>query len=80
MGAFVTYLYTNYGIKNFLVVAPDLTIYNKLIKDFSDSTSPKYVFAGADINVVTGDNYQTRNVCLSAKKAVFKRSYARAKR
>ncbi|MDY2746736.1 MAG: DEAD/DEAH box helicase family protein, partial [Bacilli bacterium] len=44
MGAFVTYLYTNKNIKNFLVVAPSLTIYNKLINDFANSTSPKYVF------------------------------------
>ena len=35
MGAFITYLYTNYGIKNFFVVAPNLTVYNKLIDDFN---------------------------------------------
>ncbi|MDY0101013.1 MAG: DEAD/DEAH box helicase family protein, partial [Bacilli bacterium] len=27
MGAFMTYLYTNKGVKNFFVVAPSLTIY-----------------------------------------------------
>ena len=30
MGAFITYLYTQKGIKNFFVVAPNLTIYEKL--------------------------------------------------
>ena len=30
MGAFMTYLYTNKGVRNFFVVAPNLTIYNKL--------------------------------------------------
>lgn len=30
-GAFITYLYLNHGIKNFFVVAPNLTVYNKLM-------------------------------------------------
>ena len=42
MGAFMTYLYKEKGIKNFLVIAPNLTIYNKLIKDFGDSSYEKY--------------------------------------
>ena len=64
MGAFVTYLYKTYHITDFFVLAPNLTIYNKLIADFSKPTSPKYVFKGiADfvINpplVITGDNYR----------------------
>ena len=32
MGAFITYLYTNKGVRNFFVVAPNLTIYKKLKK------------------------------------------------
>ena len=36
MGAFITYLYLEHGIKNFFVMAPNLTIYNKLIEDFSN--------------------------------------------
>ena len=33
MGAFITYLYTQKNIRNFFVVAPSLTIYNKLKND-----------------------------------------------
>ncbi len=60
MGAFISYLYLEKGIRNFLVLAPNLTIYNKLITDFSDSNHSKYVFRGIRINprIVTGDNYQ----------------------
>ena len=63
MGAFVAYLYLSKGIKNFFVLAPNLTIYNKLIEDFSQSTHPKYVFQGIGEFVhkqpviITGDNY-----------------------
>src|SRR5450759_2418187 len=35
MGAFVTYLHLAHGINNFFVLAPNLTIYNKLIADFT---------------------------------------------
>ena len=44
MGAFITYLYCQYGYRNFFVVAPNLTIYNKLKSDLSDPNSKKYVF------------------------------------
>jgi len=37
MGTFITYLYTNYNIKNFFVVAPNKTIYNKLKQDLINS-------------------------------------------
>jgi type III restriction enzyme len=63
MGAFVAYLYLAKGIKNFFVLAPNLTIYDKLINDFSVSTHPKYVFQGIGEFVhnqpviITGDNY-----------------------
>ena len=46
MGAFITYLYTQYNIKNFLIVAPGKTVYDKLKKDFSDPSYAKYVFNG----------------------------------
>lgn len=65
MGAFISYLYLAYGIKNFFVLAPNLTIYNKLITDFTPNTS-KYVFTGITefaINppeIITGDNYEMR--------------------
>lgn len=63
MGAFVTYLYRAEGISNFFVLAPNLTIYNKLIADFTPNT-PKYVFQGiAEFaleppEIITGDNYE----------------------
>lgn len=48
MGVFITYLYTNYGIKNFFVVAPSITIYEKLKNDLSNDLfdNNKYVFKG----------------------------------
>jgi type III restriction enzyme len=64
MGAFIAYLYLVKGIRNFFVLAPNLTIYNKLIDDFSNSTSPKYVFQGIGEfvhrrpRIITGDNYE----------------------
>ena len=38
MGAFISYLHLAYGIDNFFVLAPNLTIYNKLITDFTPNT------------------------------------------
>ena len=64
MGAFIAYLYLTKGIKNFFVLAPNLTIYNKLNDDLSLPTSPKYVFQGIGEfatkrpRIITGDNYQ----------------------
>lgn len=65
MGAFITYLYTVHGIKNFFVVAPNITIYNKLKSDLSDTTSPKYVFKGLGCfsnppTIVSGENYKQK--------------------
>lgn len=63
MGAFITYLHQAHGINNFFVLAPNLTIYDKLITDFSPE-SPKYVFTGISEFalkkplVITGDNYK----------------------
>ena len=63
MGAFVAYLHAHKGIKHFFVLAPNLTIYNKLIQDFTPNT-PKYVlrgiseFATVPPLVITGDNYE----------------------
>ena len=67
MGAFIAYLYLAHGIKNFFVLAPNLTIYNKLITDFTPNT-PKYVFKGIgefSVNaprVITGDDYDQQNL------------------
>ena len=38
MGAFIAYLHLAYGISNFFVLAPNLTIYNKLITDVTRNT------------------------------------------
>ncbi|HBL17975.1 MAG TPA: type III restriction endonuclease subunit R [Elusimicrobia bacterium] len=63
MGAFIAYLYKKEGMRHFFVLAPNLTIYSKLIADFTPNT-PKYVFQGiAEFAVeppwiVTGDNYE----------------------
>jgi type III restriction enzyme len=65
MGAFISYLHLAHGINNFFVLAPNLTIYNKLIADFTRNT-PKYVFKGiAEFaqqapEIITGDNYEQR--------------------
>jgi type III restriction enzyme len=67
MGAFISYLHLAHGIDNFFVLAPNLTIYNKLIADFSDRNHPKYVFKGiAEFaidapSIITGDNYDQRD-------------------
>ena len=63
MGAFIAYLYKAQSIRHFFVLAPNLTIYNKLTADFTPNT-PKYVFQGiADFainppEIITGDNYE----------------------
>ena len=63
MGAFISYLHLAHGLNNFFVLAPNLTIYNKLITDFTPNT-PKYVFKGiaefatAAPEIITGDNYE----------------------
>lgn len=62
MGACIAYLHYEKGIKNFFVMAPNLTIYNKLKEDLGNTSSPKYVFRGLDrfVNpprIVDGDNY-----------------------
>jgi type III restriction enzyme len=65
MGAFISYLFQAHGIRHFFVLAPNLTIYDKLIADFTPNT-PKYVFKGiAEFSsyppeIITGDNYEER--------------------
>lgn len=68
MGAFITYLYTQKGIKNFFVVAPNLTIYEKLKQDLGNPSSDKYVFKGIGCfkstlpNLITGENYREKGM------------------
>jgi type III restriction enzyme len=62
MGAFITYLYLTGRSANFFVLAPNTTIYQKLVADLTPGT-PKYVFkgvAGFAANqpvIVTGDTW-----------------------
>lgn len=68
MGAFITYLYTNKGVKNFFVVAPNLTIYSKLKNDLGNPSpdNEKYVFRGIGCfatnhpNIWIDDDYKNR--------------------
>ena len=63
MGACIAYLALKKGVKNFFILSPNLTIYEKLIKDFGDPGYSKYVFNGISEFVhnrpviITGDNY-----------------------
>jgi len=66
MGAFISYLHLAHGMNNFFVLAPNLTIYDKLRREFEEPNHPKYVFKGiaefaTEIpEVITGDNYEDR--------------------
>lgn len=63
MAAFVAYLHRVRGVRNFFVLAPSLTVYDKLITDFTPGT-PKYVLAGiaefaqSPPTIITGDTYE----------------------
>ena len=66
MGAIIAYLYLAKGIKHFFILAPNLTLYEKLIKDFGDQSYSKYVFKGISEfvatppRIVTGETYNER--------------------
>lgn len=69
MGAFIAYLYTQHNIKNFFVVAPNTTIYEKLKRDLADISNPKYVFKGLGCfhnapEIIANDDYKTREISL----------------
>lgn len=71
MGAFITYLYCQYGYRNFFIVAPNLTIYNKLKSDLGDPASRKYVFHGCGCfskppHVYADDEYRQKPLDFSA--------------
>lgn len=65
MGACIAYLYLKKGIRHFFILAPNLTLYEKLIRDFGDTSYEKYVFKGLSEfmhntpRVITGDNYNS---------------------
>lgn len=71
MGAFIAYLHLAHGMGNFFVLAPNLTIYDKLIADFTPGT-PKYVFKGIaefvtdEPEIINGDNFESRGALLDS--------------
>lgn len=64
MGACIAYLYLAKGIKHFFILAPNLTLYEKLMRDFGDPSYEKYVFKGIsefvhnEPYIITGENYE----------------------
>ncbi|MDQ5969831.1 MAG: type restriction enzyme [Patescibacteria group bacterium] len=66
MGAFISYLYLSKGVRNFFVLAPNMTIYKKLIEDLGNPAHPKYVFKGiaefaiTPPRIITGENYNQK--------------------
>ncbi len=63
MGAMIAYLYLAKGVRNFFILAPGSTIYEKLIEDFGNPSFRKYVFNGIaefvhnQPVIITGENY-----------------------
>jgi len=67
MGAFVTYLVKEKGIKNFFILSPNITIYQKLKDDFGNKGAEKYVFKGLsaianNAVIITGEDYETKGI------------------
>lgn len=73
MGACIAYLYLKKGIRHFFILAPNLTLYEKLIRDFGDTSYEKYVFKGLSEFVhntpvvITGENYNSAHGLFSAQ-------------
>ena len=73
MGACIAYLYLKKGIRHFFILAPNLTLYEKLIRDFGDPSYEKYVFKGISEfvhnqpRIITGDNYEQARGLFSEK-------------
>ena len=72
MASMIVLLYLEFGITNFMILAPNLTIYEKLIHDFTPN-SEKYLFKGIlDFEeklpqIITGDTYE-KTATVSRKK------------
>lgn len=68
MGAIIAYLYLEHGIKHFFILAPNLTLYEKLKRDFGEPGYEKYVFKGISEfasqgpQIVTGESYDGRQL------------------
>lgn len=69
MGAFIAYLYTQHNIRNFFVVAPGTTVYEKLKQDLGNPANPKYVFKGLGCfnstpYIIADDDYRDKSIKL----------------
>ena len=70
MGACIAYLYLAKGIRHFFILAPNLTLYEKLKHDFGEPSYEKYVFKGISEfvsdppQIVTGETYDGRTPSL----------------
>ncbi|MEI3038397.1 MAG: DEAD/DEAH box helicase family protein [Victivallales bacterium] len=67
MGAFIAFLYTRYNIRNFFVVAPGTTVYEKLKTDLGAPGTSKYVFNGLGCFnsppvVISDDDYRQKQL------------------
>lgn len=64
MGAFIAFLFLTGRSKSFFILAPNTTIYDKLVADFSRPAAPKYVFRGiaqfaqTPPTIITGENWE----------------------
>ncbi len=73
MGACIAYLFLKKNIRHFFVLAPNLTLYEKMIHDFGDISYSKYVFKGISEfvynqpHIITGDNYEQSKSLFSDK-------------
>ena len=70
MGAFIAYLYTQHNIRNFFVVAPGTTVYEKLKQDLGNPANPKYVFKGLGCftstpYIIADDDYRDKSINLA---------------
>lgn len=71
MAACIAYLYLKKGIRHFFILAPNLTLYEKLMRDFGEPSYEKYVFKGItefvhnQPVVITGDNYEQARTLFS---------------
>ena len=65
LGACIYTLYKEKGYKNFFVIAPNRTIYEKFIREFEEK-SPKYIFEGITdlpkFRALTGEDFNKANI------------------
>lgn len=65
MGAFIAYLYLMKKSRHFFVLAPNTTIYEKLVKDFTPN-NPKYIFPAlkelGEPVIITGDDWHNSSL------------------